>query len=59
VDVAEATGFGSAMSLAFPANSVITSIDGTCATGQHNDPLNQVALAICIVNFVASGGAGI
>jgi acetyl esterase/lipase len=59
VDIAEATSFGIAMSVAFPASSIITSTDGTCASGQHNDPLSQVALAICIVNFVASGGAGI
>lgn len=59
VDIAEATNFGSAMSDAFPGTSSITSTDGTCATGQHNDPLSQVALALCIVNFVASGGAGI
>jgi acetyl esterase/lipase len=59
VDIAEATSFGTAMSVAFPASSIITSTDGTCATGQHNDPLSQVALAVCIVNFVASGGEGI
>jgi hypothetical protein len=58
VDIAEAIDFGAAMNDAFPGGS-ITSTDGTCATGQHNDPLSQVALAICIVNFVASGGAGI
>jgi acetyl esterase/lipase len=59
VDIAEATNFGAAMSNSFPATSIVTSTDGTCATGQHNDPLSQVGLAICIVNFVASGGSGI
>ena len=59
VDIAEAAYFGAAMSDAFPGIFSITSTDGTCATGQHNDPLSQVALAICIVNFVASGGAAI
>jgi acetyl esterase/lipase len=59
VDIAEAINFGTSMNDAFPASSIITSTDGTCATGQHNDPLSQVALAICIANFVASGGAGI
>ena len=59
VDISEATSFGAAMSAAFPGIATITSTDGTCATGQHNDPLSQVALAICIANFVASGGNGI
>lgn len=59
VDISEATNFGAAMSAAFSETATITSTDGTCATGQHNDPLSQVALAICIVNFVASGGGGI
>jgi len=59
VDIAEAINFGAALNDAFPAGGSITSTDGTCATGQHNDPLSQVALATCIVNFVASGGAGI
>jgi hypothetical protein len=47
------------MSLAFPATNSIVNVDGSCATGQHNDPLNQLKLASCIANFVASGGAGI
>jgi acetyl esterase/lipase len=59
VDIAEAVNFGAAMTDAFPAVSIVTSTDGTCATGEHNDPLSQVALAICIADFVASGGAGI
>ena len=59
VDVAEATDFGAAMSAAFPDIHVITSTDGACATGQHNDPLTQTILATCIVNFVKSGGSGI
>jgi acetyl esterase/lipase len=56
VDIAEASNFGAAMSAAFPGSSSITSTDGTCATGQHNDPLSQVGLATCIVNFIASRG---
>jgi len=59
VDIAEATSFGQAMSAAFSEINVITSIDGTCATGQHNDPLTQTALAVCIVNFIALSGSGI
>lgn len=59
VDIAEATNFGAAMSAAFPAIDVITNTDGTCATGQHNDPLTQVGLATCIVNFVTSGRSSI
>jgi acetyl esterase/lipase len=52
VDIAEATVFGAAMSAAFPDIEVVTSTDGSCATGQHNDPLTQTTLATCIVNFV-------
>jgi acetyl esterase/lipase len=59
VDIAEAMNFGAAMNDNFSGAASITSTDGTCATGQHNDPLSQVGLANCIVNFVASGGAGI
>jgi acetyl esterase/lipase len=59
VDIAEATSFGEAMSAAFSEINVITSTDGTCATGQHNDPLTQTALATCIVNFIALSGSGI
>jgi hypothetical protein len=59
VDIDEAIHFGAAMNDGFSGAGTITSIDGTCATGQHNDPLSQVALAACIVNFVASGGARI
>ncbi|PRP99609.1 alpha/beta hydrolase fold protein [Enhygromyxa salina] len=59
VDVAEATTFGIALDAAAPERSVITSVDGTCASGQHNDVLGDPALASCIVNFVASAGASI
>jgi acetyl esterase/lipase len=52
VDIAEATNFGAAMSAAFPDIEVVTSTDGICATGQHNDPLTQTALATCIVEFI-------
>jgi acetyl esterase/lipase len=53
VDVSEATLFGAAMSAAYPDIHVITSVDGACATGQHNAPLTQASLAQCITDFVA------
>jgi acetyl esterase/lipase len=59
VDVAEATSFGATLGAAVPNLSVITSVDGTCANGQHSDVLPDPALASCIINFVASAGAGI
>lgn len=54
VDIAEATSFGASLSAAFPEIDVVTNTDGTCATGQHNDPLTQTALADCIIDFVAA-----
>jgi hypothetical protein len=54
VDIAEATNLGAALSAAFPEIDVITSTDGTCATGQHNAPLIQTGLADCIIDFVAA-----
>lgn len=57
VDIAEATTFGEAMAAAFPSARVVTSIDGSCGTGQHNDPLTQTALASCIVDFVDTSPA--
>ncbi len=52
VDIAEATNFGAALSAAFPELDVVTVTDGSCATGQHNAPLTQTALADCIIDFV-------
>jgi acetyl esterase/lipase len=59
VDIAEALNFGQAMSSVFSEIDVVTSTDGSCATGQHNDPLSQSSLAVCIVDFIASSGSGI
>jgi acetyl esterase/lipase len=54
VDIAGATSFGAALSAAFPGLLVSTVADGTCAAGQHNDVLQEPALAACIVDFMAS-----
>jgi acetyl esterase/lipase len=55
VDVAQSVEFAAAMGATFPAIEVVTSTDGGCATGQHNELLAEPALADCIVGFVAPG----
>jgi hypothetical protein len=56
VDIAEASTLGAALESAFPEITVITSIDGTCATGGHAELLSGTELTSCLLNFVASNG---
>jgi hypothetical protein len=59
VDIAEASMLGSALESAFPAITAIVSIDGTCAMGTHGGLLDEMALANCLIDFVASNGTSI
>ena len=57
VDIEEAIAFGAAMRGAFPETRVVTSVDGSCATGSHFTVTTQESVARCIVDFMATTGA--
>lgn len=52
VDSAESSSFGAALGNSFPDIKVVVKTGGSCAVGQHNDMLDEPALAECISQFV-------
>ncbi len=56
VDIAEAEKLGSEMQKTYSEIDVLVKTDGSCAKGQHNDVLSEIALAECINEFVSGRG---